>query len=315
MIKKVLRSKIITTAGTFVRAEMDGEIVDEYASLMSAGVKFPPIVIFDTPEGLLLVDGFKRDAAHSENGMVEITADVRSGNRQSAIKFALGANTTHGERRSNADKRKAAEIALTEFPKLSNAALAEIAAVGDDLIADVRKAQHSESEGSSAEKPTKTHKSETSPSNKRIGRDGKERSMPQRSKPATTMPQRTKKAVTCDSTNLPLPPEILTFWNSAMEESHRLLTMVSELRTTLKKAEETNNPIFREVDFNDDLAKLDMLYADLKRTRPYAVCFSCNGVTATGAKNSCTDCKGRGFVSQYFYDVCIDSETKKVAGR
>ena len=62
-------------------------------------------------------------------------------------------------RRTNADKRRAVEIALKEFPKLSSREIAKVCAVGDQLVNQLRDSRSSE---------TAT----------RIGADGKERKMP-----------------------------------------------------------------------------------------------------------------------------------------
>jgi hypothetical protein len=55
-----------------------------------------------------------------------------------ALKYSLGANQTNGLRRTNADKRHCVEIALKEFPKLGNRAVAELCGVYHQLVADAR---------------------------------------------------------------------------------------------------------------------------------------------------------------------------------
>lgn len=67
------------------------------------------------------------------------------GGRVEALKWALGANAAHGHRRSNADKRRAVEIALREFPKILSNALAKMCGVHDGLVASVRGIQVPES--------------------------------------------------------------------------------------------------------------------------------------------------------------------------
>jgi len=52
-----------------------------------------------------------------------------------------GANDDNGLHRSHADKRRAVEIALREFPKLSSRAIAEMCGVGDDLVLAIRPGQ------------------------------------------------------------------------------------------------------------------------------------------------------------------------------
>ena len=67
-----------------------------------------------------------------------IACDVRKGTRLDALKFSLGANQSNGLRRTNADKRHCVELALAEFPKLSDRAIAGMCGVYHQLVADVR---------------------------------------------------------------------------------------------------------------------------------------------------------------------------------
>ena len=69
-------------------------IVEKY---MEAFEKLPPIDVFDTPEGMLLADGFHRWAAAERLGHPAIEANVREGSREDAMEWAVVANTKHGE--------------------------------------------------------------------------------------------------------------------------------------------------------------------------------------------------------------------------
>lgn len=55
-----------------------------------------------------------------------------------ALKYALGANAVHGQRGTNADKRRCVEIAVKEFDGLSSRTIAELCAVGDQLVRQVK---------------------------------------------------------------------------------------------------------------------------------------------------------------------------------
>jgi len=68
-------------------------------------------------------------------------AIVHAGGRREALKFALGSNAAHGLRRTNKDKRKAVEIALREYPKLSNRAIAELCKVSPGMVDEMRNTQ------------------------------------------------------------------------------------------------------------------------------------------------------------------------------
>jgi hypothetical protein len=92
------------------RTELDPKIIKEYAEAMKAGSKFPPIIVF----GDWVADGFHRVEAAKKAGLTSIEADIRPGTKRDAILFAVGANATHGIRRTNADKKRAVEILLKD---------------------------------------------------------------------------------------------------------------------------------------------------------------------------------------------------------
>jgi len=116
------------------RASIDTAVVSDYAERMSAGDVFPPVELFGSKARCWLADGWHRVLAAKQLGFEVISADLREGGRADALKYALGANSIHGHRRSNADKRRCVEIALREFPKLSSRAIAELCGVSHMLV-------------------------------------------------------------------------------------------------------------------------------------------------------------------------------------
>jgi hypothetical protein len=167
---------LITTAGTQIRAKIDADTVDQYAELMrDTANKFPPVVVFHDGERYLLADGFHRVMATTRNGSSTILADVRRGNWDDALRYALSANVAHGLRRTNSDKRRSVVLALAAWPRLSDRKLAEICAVHHQLVADVRRSELDDS--SSSPEPAA-----------RIGADGKERKLPAKPKPQQQEP-------------------------------------------------------------------------------------------------------------------------------
>ena len=66
-------------------AHLDALRVERYARMLDV---LPPVVVFDTPEGLLLVDGYHRLAAARRCGLESVEAEVRSGSRHDALKYA-----------------------------------------------------------------------------------------------------------------------------------------------------------------------------------------------------------------------------------
>jgi hypothetical protein len=161
-------SEISTTAGTQVRASICADTVDRYAESMQEAVAFPPVIVFHDGTQYILADGFHRVMAATRNGFRDINAEVRKGTKSDALKFALGANAAHGLPRSNRDKRRSVELALSEWPKLSDRELAKICAVSHPFIAIVRG-------------QLETVTSSPTP---RIGADGKERKLPKKKESA-----------------------------------------------------------------------------------------------------------------------------------
>jgi uncharacterized ParB-like nuclease family protein len=116
-------------------------VVSEYAEAINSGAEFPPIVVFFDGDAHWLADGFHRLAAHQKLGYETILADVREGGLRDAIQYSLGANETHGLRRTRADKRRAVETALAdpEWAALSDRDIAKLCNVTHPFVGNVRK--------------------------------------------------------------------------------------------------------------------------------------------------------------------------------
>ena len=145
------------------RAVIDTAVVNDYAERMTEGDKFPPIELYGTKDQCWIGDGWHRVMAAKQIGAVDIPANLHAGNRVEALKHALGANALHGHRRSNADKRRCVELALKEFGKMSDRAIADMCGVSDPYVGSLRP------------------QLQTVSSSKRTGKDGKERGMPRQS--------------------------------------------------------------------------------------------------------------------------------------
>ena len=76
---------VLSEARLGAGAQLDPERVVYYAQTTDA---IPPVVVYETPERRLLVDGHHRLAAARERGAAAIEADVRRGSRQGALEYA-----------------------------------------------------------------------------------------------------------------------------------------------------------------------------------------------------------------------------------
>ncbi|MBC2594424.1 ParB N-terminal domain-containing protein [Ruficoccus amylovorans] len=152
--KEVAISRIIRESECQVREKINERTVSEYAETLKDGGTFPPVILFGTHDGakLYLADGFHRLFAHERCNRTTITAEIHEGGLCEAIRYALGVNSTHGLRRTSADKRKAIGIALQHFHELSNVAIAELCGVSESSVRNHR---------------------ESAQNGKRVGRDGK----------------------------------------------------------------------------------------------------------------------------------------------
>jgi ParB-like chromosome segregation protein Spo0J len=124
-------------------AGVDPAIVADYAEAMESGAVFPPVVVFhDGGEEYWLADGFHRAEAAKRIGREEITAEVRLGSQRDAVLHAVGANASHGLRRTPDDRRRAIETLLRDpaWAKWSDREIGKACAVDHKTVGKVRRA-------------------------------------------------------------------------------------------------------------------------------------------------------------------------------
>lgn len=326
MTKKIKLSEIVTDAGTQVRAGLNEATVADYAEALADGAKFPPVIVFHDGSRYIAADGFHRIHAALRIGATQIECDIRKGGKSDALKFALGCNAHHGLRRTNADKRHAVGMALKEFPKLSDRALAEICLVGHTFVADVRRAQV---ESNSTSGVNRSHL----PPPPRIGKDGKTYRLPpppmqRRCEPhgpptnrtdatnGTTAARGDSRPTTAppkspaDATGWPIPTQLIPLWQRA-DEVQEMLTALSRVKGALRSAQENKDKLFAEVNFSSALSQLDQAWTDIKTAKPFAVCPTCQGQLP----DKCTLCKGRGLISEHRWNTCVTREDKEFRNR
>jgi uncharacterized small protein (DUF1192 family) len=144
MIQHIDVSLVRQDGGTQARAAMAQEAIDEYALAMSEGKEFPSITVFFDGKVYWLGDGFHRVAAHTKTfGIAPIRAEVQDGSQRDALLFAAGANSDHGLRRTNADKRRAVSVLLNdaEWSQWSDREIARRVGVSNDFVSRMRKDQ------------------------------------------------------------------------------------------------------------------------------------------------------------------------------
>ncbi|WP_052465753.1 hypothetical protein [Phaeobacter sp. S60] len=133
--------QIRTDGGTQSRAQINDETVSEYAEAMAdPNCVFPPAIVYYDGKDYWLADGFHRVAAWSRVGRVEVPTEVRQGTRRDAILHSCAANSEHGLRRTNADKRRAVMTLLNdpEWAQWSDREIARRCAVSPSFVGGMR---------------------------------------------------------------------------------------------------------------------------------------------------------------------------------
>lgn len=105
-------AKIRKDGGTQGRVALDTSVIAEYAELMKANVKFPPLRVWFDGNDYWLTDGFQRLSAAARVGLKEFAAEVFYGSLEDAKWDSFGANKHHGLRRTGADVRAIVRQAL-----------------------------------------------------------------------------------------------------------------------------------------------------------------------------------------------------------
>jgi hypothetical protein len=161
-------SEIILDEKAQPRAELDSEVIQDYAEAMTNGAKFPPVIVFGRNGKKWLADGWHRVRAAQSAKLDKILADVQDGTLRDAILYSMGANSIHGMRRTNRDKRRAVITLLTdeEWRKKSDRWIAEQCSVSNKFATDMR---HQLLPSNSSIEPEP-----------RIGLDGKTRNLPEK---------------------------------------------------------------------------------------------------------------------------------------
>lgn len=134
--------KIRLDGGTQSRAAISDATVADYAEAMAdPNTVFPPITLYFDGADYWLADGFHRLAAWRQIGRTDIPADVRQGDRRRAILHSVAANSAHGLRRTNEDKRRAVLTLLEdqEWAQWSDREIARKCAVSNDFVSRTRR--------------------------------------------------------------------------------------------------------------------------------------------------------------------------------
>jgi hypothetical protein len=148
-MKKIIPiSRIARDHDIQIRLSIDEELVGEYAAIVAEHQHMDPITVFTKDpehitkdEEIVLADGFHRVGAYLKCGREEIPAEILAGGRSEALEYAITRNCKNGLRMSNADKRRAAELAIADarLGEMPDAKLAKKIGVSSALVNEVRR--------------------------------------------------------------------------------------------------------------------------------------------------------------------------------
>jgi ParB-like chromosome segregation protein Spo0J len=140
-MKTLKLSEIVVDDSLQTRNEISQQTVADYYEVLREGGKFPPIVVYFDGEKYYLTDGRHRYQAHKTAGLATIEVEIIEGSKREAQLYAVGANDSHGLRRSAADKRKAVLIMLddVEWSEWSDREIAKQCKVSQPFVSKVRK--------------------------------------------------------------------------------------------------------------------------------------------------------------------------------
>lgn len=105
-----------------MREKLDKNLVEQYKEIFDF---LPPVMVFETPRGLLLVDGFHRHAAARQLNRKMMEVVVAKGSVQDALGSACLANLRHGKALTRDEKKKAIYQYIKLNSKLSNVLIGE----------------------------------------------------------------------------------------------------------------------------------------------------------------------------------------------
>jgi uncharacterized ParB-like nuclease family protein len=323
----LLKIKIeeLNTRDLQTRAALNEDTVSDYAEAMERGDKFPPVTVFTDGAEYYLADGFHRVEALRRIGKKSVMAELQDGDYKAALLYALKANSTHGLRRTNADKRHALEMAWNAREHLfggepSQNLLADTCGISRKTVERFMAEQGRNSsypmpnqvatmsQGDAPAAPTMPMRpirpitaengnaqaenvqvsAPTMPV-RRVGRDGK--TYPVR--PAMpTRPAKPAHVVPLDRFGVEIPVEI----NGAFEqdELNEVIRNISDARSVLRSALEAGVEAFKAVR-QDALIQLNNAYSFVKSAKAHCVCRICQG-------NGCKACHERGWQTEEEYE-------------
>ena len=236
--------------GTQARIRIDEKVYEEYALKMKEGSIFPPVVVFQDPEGIKwLGDGFHRYHAHRINGEVNIDCEIKQGTRRDAWLYSKGANKNRGLQMTWEDNRQAiTEMLLdSECSKWTNAEIARHVGVSKMTVGRVRKQLEGGKEETKAPKQRKyvdKHGNESTINTKNLGKKIEEPTPKTEQQADDRIDELVTLVTTLSEENDALKDKIaIGQWDATEIEKLDIQETVTELRSQIKVLEIENKTL------------------------------------------------------------------------
>jgi hypothetical protein len=275
----------------------ESEKVKEYADLITAGVKLPPVfVVFDGRE-FLLVDGFHRLAAHEQAGIKEIAANIVNATRLDAIWASFSANTKHGVPLTREQKREVIQKIINDpqWNTKTDEQIATHVGVSSRFVRGVR----AEDTNEDTEHPitgtvpvmgtddSTNEESESSLSDKKSTK-GTKKTAPKEEQP---------KLPTTDFAGHTLPKDIAEPF-ARIDAAKSFMHDLSVIRNTIDNAIAAGDMLWIHLPRSQFNADMKNAYAAIKFAIPHSVCPYCKGRTF----KTCKACSGAGWMPKEMYE-------------
>lgn len=302
-------------AGTQPRAEIDLDLVADYAERMLEGDEFPPVDVVCDGATFWLAHGFHRYHAACRNHTTTIMAHVTNGTLPDAIWISLGANRLNGKRLSRADKEKAIRMALEKFPEKSSRAIAQHVGVSDHTVEKFRREMESTAQLRRSDMRTGIDGT-ARPATRNNGKDPEQRVSPKvdgEDAAAESLPQNSPVQSEDDETSAaepghdcvgnPITGDVANAF-ARRGEITQLMREVSDVKKRVLKAIDAGDPLYLDINVSQFQADCNNVYRELRfRARPYALCPYCKG-------GGCRACLNRGWIGQDKYNSAPEDTRK-----
>ncbi len=299
----------LKTVGLQIRCRLSEETIRDYMDAVRDGAVLPPVTVFEDEErgALYLADGFHRVEAARRLAQKTVRAEVRKGGYAEALAYALGANSSHGLRRTNEDKRNAVRVAWENRQMLfgvdnpSARAIAEACGVSQQFVIN-----QVSTVASCQVSSVDTCKPKTV-----VGRDGKTYPLPPvptrratppaEEAPPAPLPPVPARDDRCDMDGRTIPPEILDVWNRR-QILMDLVRQAQSIRRGMREGYESQDMLFAglaEGRFKTFDTAMETVVRQLQWAVPEIVCPACQGI----GRDGCRYCHGSGLVSKKYAEA------------